>query len=283
MLFYKLLKDNIAVSVLIHCWLLFFSYSSIAQSHASKTSSNQLASNIEFYQASRFDDLRLNIKQTSVGQIIKLLHDKTGVIFHLYNLPEEQITLNCQGDLKAVLACVMGGGNIIYRYNGHSRDKTEIAEAWILPIAINSYPVDNSKKTNTKINTYFTSNIRIDNTAQLLKDVENPKLRMNAIERLAIEGQQGDLAVYNTLKKSLSDSNPGVRVQALYGVIRQDQENILPFLQHAMSDSDADVRLTAVENCADNPWILQQALNDNDSNVREFVKAKLAIQNTSQQ
>ena len=106
---------------------------------------------------------------------------------------------------------------------------------------------------------------------------------MNAIERLAIEGQQGDLAVYNTLKKSLSDSNPGVRVQALYGVIRQDQENILPFLQHAMSDSDADVRLTAVENCADNPWILQQALNDNDSNDREFVKAKLAIQNTSQQ
>jgi HEAT repeat protein len=163
------------------------------------------------------------------------------------------------------------------------RDKTEIAEVWILPIAMNSTQVDNSKKTNTKINTYFTTNIRIDNTAQLLKDVENPELRMNAIERLAIEGQQGDLIVYNILKRSLSDSNPGVRIQALYGVIRQDQENTLPFLQKALSDSDADVRLTAIENCADNPWILQQALNDNDSNVREYAKAKLAIQNTNQQ
>jgi hypothetical protein len=280
MLFYKYLKDNLTFSVLMHCCLLFFSYSSIAHSNTPKTTSTQSDSNI---QSSRFDDLRLNIKQASMSQIFKLLHDKTGVIFHFNNLPEEQITLNCQGDLKAVLSCVMRWGNIIYRYNSHMRDKTEIAEVWILPIAMNSTQVDNSKKTNTKINTYFTTNIRIDNTAQLLKDVENPELRMNAIERLAIEGQQGDLIVYNILKRSLSDSNPGVRIQALYGVIRQDQENTLPFLQKALSDSDADVRLTAIENCADNPWILQQALNDNDSNVREYAKAKLAIQNTNQQ
>ena len=50
-----------------------------------------------------------------------------------------------------------------------------------------------------------------------------------------------------------------------------------------MSDSDADVRLMAVDNCGDNPWILQQALNDKDINVRDIAKAKLAIQNTNQQ
>ncbi|MEI6269424.1 MAG: HEAT repeat domain-containing protein [Methylococcaceae bacterium] len=282
--FYKLFKNNLKLSILIYSYLASFSCTSIAQAKTSKTTSTQAESIIQFYQSSPLEELNLHITQTSIAQTIKFLHDKTGIIFHFSNLPEEQINLNCQGDLKAVLSCVIGEeSNIIYRYNSHSRDKAKIAEAWILPIAINSAQVDSSEQTNAKISTFFTNNIRIDNTVQLLKDVENPKLRMSAIEQLAIEGQQGDVTTYNTLKKSLSDPNPGIRAQALYGIIRQDQENTLPFLQQAMSDSHADVRLMAVDNCGDNPWILQQALNDNDINVRDLAKAKLAIQNTNKQ
>ena len=284
MLFYKLFKNNLKLSTLFYSCLVGVSYASIAQSNTPKSTAIQADSMIQLYQSSQLEELNLHIKQTSIAQTIKFLHDKTGIIFHFSNLPEEQINLNCQGDLKAVLSCVLGEeSNIIYRYKSRLADKTEITEVWVLPVAINSIPVEKSKKTNAKINTYFTNNIRIDNTVQLLKDVENPKLRMSAIERLAIEGQPGDETVYNILKKSLSDPNPGVRVQALYGVIRQNQENTLPLLQQALSDSDADVRLTAVENCADNPWILQQALNDDDSNIRESAKAKLAIHNTNQQ
>ena len=74
-----------------------------------------------------------------------------------------------------------------------------------------------------------------------------------------------------------------MRAQALYGLIRQDQENKLPFLEQAMADSSADVRLMAVDNSGDNPWILQQALNDEDSNVRDLAKAKLALENKIKQ
>ncbi len=284
MLFYKLVKHNLKLSVLIYSTLACLSYSSLASANTSQTTLTQATSIIKLSQSSQPEELNLHIKQTSITQTIKLLHDKTGIIFHFSNLPEEQINLNCQGDVKTVLSCVIGEeSNIIYRYNRYSNDKTNIAEAWILPRGLNPTQADSSEQTNAKISTFFTNNIRIDNTAQLLKDVENPKLRMSAIERLAIEGQQGDVIVYNTLKKSLSDPNPGVRAQALYGLIRQEQENTLPFLQQAMSDSHADVRLMAVDNCEDNPWILQQALNDEDSNVRDLAKAKLAIENKIKQ
>ncbi len=284
MLFYKLVKHNLKLSVLIYSTLASLSYSSLASANISQTTLTQATSIIKLSQSSQPEELNLHIKQTSITQTIKLLHDKTGIIFHFSNLPEEQINLNCQGDVKTVLSCVIGEeSNIIYRYNRYSNDKTNIAEAWILPRGLNPTQADSSEQTNAKISTFFTNNIRIDNTAQLLKDVENPKLRMSAIERLAIEGQQGDVIVYNTLKKSLSDPNPGVRAQALYGLIRQEQENTLPFLQQAMSDSHADVRLMAVDNCEDNPWILQQALNDEDSNVRDLAKAKLAIENKIKQ
>ncbi len=284
MLFYKLVKHNLKLSVLIYSTLASLSYSSLASANTSQTTLTQATSIIKLSQSSQPEELNLHIKQTSITQTIKLLHDKTGIIFHFSNLPEEQINLNCQGDVKTVLSCVIGEeSNIIYRYNRYSNDKTNIAEAWILPRGLNPTQADSSEQTNAKISTFFTNNIRIDNTAQLLKDVENPKLRMSAIERLAIEGQQGDVIVYNTLKKSLSDPNPGVRAQALYGLIRQEQENTLPFLQQAMSDSHADVRLMAVDNCEDNPWILQQALNDEDSNVRDLAKAKLAIENKIKQ
>lgn len=168
MLFYKLFKNNLKLSTLFCSCLVGASYASIAQSNTPKSTAIQADSMIQLYQSSQLEELNLHIKQTSIAQTIKFLHDKTGIIFHFSNLPEEQINLNCQGDLKAVLSCVIGEeSNIIYRYKSRLADKTEIAEVWVLPVAINSIPVENSKKINAKINTYFTTNTRIDNTAAI--------------------------------------------------------------------------------------------------------------------
>ncbi len=281
---YGLFKIGKRYKFLINLYLVLVTNCVIAQTDTQRTSFNQLGSYVDVQAlGNKTNRLQLSFKDATIEQVLKKLTLKTGIAIHYSNLSIEQISSSCNGDLKTVLLCVTGkGSNLIYRYNNKLSNSGQVAEVWFLPLTNLSTPFKNTEEKNTNISVLNDDSLYA-NTSRLLQEANDPELRMNAIERLAIEGQLGDIKVYNLLKKTLSDANPGVRAQALYGLIRQDQENKLPFLEQAMTDSSADVRLMAVDNSGDNPWILQQALNDEDSNVRDLAKAKLAIENKIKQ
>ena len=223
------------------------------------------------------DLLDLKARQASLGQVLNEISNKTGVSLNYSSLPLERVTLNCKGTLKAVLLCVMGVNiDIVFRFEKHktmAKSETLITEAWILPVktVVELMPIELQESVSVEK--------PIDNTDKLLQEANNPELKMEAIARLAVEGRKDDLLVYDALKKALSDKNPGVRAQAVFGLAKREGENADLFIEEAMADKSVDVRLMALESLGNNPRLLQQALNDSDINVRQMAIAKLSAQN----
>ena len=260
------------------CLILFSSYLPAAELNEVNKAAINPDYEIQLIREPNISDfLDLKAKQASLGQVLNEIDNKTGTRLHYSSLPVERVTLHCKGSLKAVLFCVMGVNiDIVFRYKKDkmiSQPESLVAEAWILPVTAvaklmpikpeESVPVDAA----------------IDNTDKLLQDANNPQLKMEAIARLAVEGRKDDLLVYNTLKQALSDKNPGVRAQAIFGLVKREGEHADDFIQQAMADKNVDVRLMALESLGNNPKILQQALNDSDINVRQMAIAKLTAQN----
>lgn len=231
------------------------------------------------------DDLGvLSIKeqQVTVKDLLKKLSKETGVIFHTTILPSEKKDVKCTGNLKQVLMCIVGvNTNIVFRYSNNveliSRNNY-IEEAWLL--APNIDTVDRLGN-NSKVVEFDTTNFRLDHIDSLLAAAKNPLHKVDAIERLAIEGQKEDIRVINALKVALVDKNPMIRAQAIFGLGRMGVDDLDKLLEQAMSDTSIDVRLRALEVSERDSLLVRQALNDVDSSVREFAAIKLAVQNNN--
>ncbi len=256
-------QNSLCAKVLINCSLVLFS----GLLHAGQINDATQA----LSKPNRADFLEVGTHQASLTEVLKQIANKAGVIVHYSSLPENQMTVNCKGTLQTVLSCVMGANiDIVYRYN----NDRSMAEVWILPVTIlgmKNVPVEHQKIEFLEPST--------DNTDRFLQEAKDPQLRMDAIARLAFEGRKDDMQVYDALKQALSDSNPGVRAQAIFGLIKREGENANVFVEQAMADKSVEVRLMALEGAGDNPGLLQQALNDSDFNVRQVAKELLAAQN----
>ena len=224
--------------------------------------------------------LRIKKTQATLNDLLSEIGRQTGTIFHSANLPNNKFDVSCEGDLKTVLQCLVGvNANIVFRYkdNVHlNTNKHDIAEVWILPELTN----DNQAPTRLLDNKYSIEPV-VDNIDRLLEEVKNPLLKVNAIERLAIEGTKDDARISNVLKHAFSDRDPVVRSQAIFGLGRLGVSDITDLLQHAMADADVDVRLMALEVSGIESPILKLALDDVNSAVREFATIKLALQNNN--
>jgi HEAT repeat protein len=107
---------------------------------------------------------------------------------------------------------------------------------------------------------------------------EDPAQRADAIARLAADERMEGTALRKTLENALSDDDPSVRAQAVYGLARREGAGAAAILQEALHDSDASVRLMAVDSAgtdAQGAALLQEALADKDETVRVLAATKL--------
>jgi len=110
----------------------------------------------------------------------------------------------------------------------------------------------------------------------------NPVDRVDAISRLLTVGKAGDASVRTVLEEALADNYASVRAQAISSLARSEGGDATAALQMALNDSDASVRLMAVDSMGNNTALLQQALTDNDATVRELAKIRLeSLSNTT--
>ena len=95
-------------------------------------------------------------------------------------------------------------------------------------------------------------------------------------------GKAGDASVRTVLEEALADNYANVRAQAISSLARSEGDDATAALQVALNDSDASVRLMAVDSMGNNTALLQQALTDNDATVRELAKIRLeSLSNTT--
>lgn len=242
--------------------------------------------------------IKLATEQATWEQIFNEIAKTTGARIHYSALPTGSITATCVGrTLKQVMECLLAPeADFIFRYPDGGPQRTASAEMpaeiWVLKTSFGMQQPSSSRKDSTickaaeaqdatlckKSNiTAGASQKAPDRTAQLLESVNttDAALRADAIASLAMEGRPDNTAVHEALSAAMSDENPDVRAQAVFGLAQREGAAATSALQQAMLDSDAAVRLMAVDSAGENVALLQSALTDNDKSVRELAALKL--------
>jgi len=237
--------------------------------------------------------LQVEAKQANLSKLLDEISLKTGISLHYSVLPKAPVTATCMGaTAKQVLECLLGGNvDMAFRY---PENKTAAAgqqlnpeEVWILGSSLHG--PDNARNGCASSSTAVTSKLAGENgntdnaspTQQLLRQVNAKSVsdRADAIASLAVdEGSENDTSVRTALEKALSDKSAQVRAQAINALaFREGEVAVSGQLQQALQDSDAGVRMMAVDNIESDTALLQQALQDKDAGVRDLAQLKLDV------
>lgn len=234
--------------------------------------------------------LSVDAKHAKLGQIIEALAIKAGVKAHYGVLPEDPVSAACAGeDIKSVLQCLLGANaNLLYRA-GKGAPPASGGDIWVLGSSL----ADGKGQCTSPRGKQGQSSAGGETAGKALDPAElkrfldmasseDASLRADALSQLTAEGQIGDAAVRHVFASAMSDKDPKVRAQAVYGLSREGGSEAMGFIQEALQDSDADVRLMAVDSIAaddaNGVALLKQALNDGDQAVRELAEAKMQSQ-----
>ncbi len=237
---------------------------------------------------SEASELRLTVSKVKLAQALNEIAKKAGTPVHYSTLPEQLVTADCIGNIKTVLACLLGkNADIVYRYSRYSLSNERQAqplEVWILeiPTLVNEFKAERAIPGNTgkrQGQEETAEHNKLGSTELFIEQVKDPQLRMDAIANLAMVGRKDDLRVRSVLKEALSDSNSGVRLQAVLAIAQRDGDDSLADIERAMSDENADVRRMAVEGVGNNNFLLELALKDADANIRQYAATKLGLLN----
>ena len=203
-------------------------------------------------------ELQLEARQMPLASVLDKITEVTNVPIHYSVLPEGPVTAMCVGaNVKQVLECLFNKkADLVFRYLHHPAKKNQpdcLAEVWVLGTYFDVEPGASTGYVSAKKSQYHT----------------------DAVANLAAQGQANDPAIYKALEFALSDENAEVRAQAVSGLARHEGYDASSVLQSALQDSDASVRLMAVDYAGDHPALLQQALGDSDETVRAYAAIKL--------
>jgi len=246
-------------------------------------------------------ELRLEVRQAPLKQVLDKIAGDTGLLIHYSVLPEGLITATCVGTtLKQVMECLLDRkADLVFRYprglsGGVSQSQPK--EVWVLrtkseppPQAANSSVYNTmvtqqpvmQKTTGAQTDTERTA---ADQTNALIERArsKDPVDRANAISGLLTAGKAGDASIRTVLEEALLDNYANVRAQAISSLALREGNGANAELQVALYDSDAAVRLMAVESMGNNAALLQQAVTDSDATVRELAKMRLeSLSNTT--
>ena len=241
-------------------------------------------------------ELQLEVRQMPLERVFSTITAKTGVPIHYSVVPEGLVTATCVGAaLKQVMECLLAHkADLIVRYPKPSTqtqarvsDKNQPAEMWVLGSRftdaancsgatvpqqiINNSPV---KSPDGQVDAAVVEPDQTDDLLKMAKS-KDATLRADAIGALMAAGREGDANVKTVLEEALTDPNANVRAQAISSLAHREGSAATAALQDALHDSDAGVRLMAVDGAGNNLALLQQAVNDDDETVRNLAISKL--------
>lgn len=246
--------------------------------------------------------IALEARQAPLGQVLDEIAKGTGIPVHYSVLPEGLVSATCAGEtLKGVLTCLMGSDtNLLFRYpTGASKDGSpaQPAEVWVLgtnferqPPSIDREHADQclaadgrespSQHGHTGKSDTEATQSQSRETGKLLERASgsDPAQRVQAIATLAANHLADEPLLRKTLEQALSDENADVRAQAVYGLAQRGGAEAPAFLRAALQDSDASVRLMAVDSAGNDSQslgLLQEALADPDETVSALAAMKL--------
>lgn len=225
--------------------------------------------------------LRLEMRHQPLTKILAELAGKTGISIHYSALPESPLDAVCTGPVVAVLDCLLSEkAGYILRYpqlpSDALLDRPE--EIWV--VGKNDAATDELVSFQPQVagkHDAEKKQAKDDVVAGLLDmaQSEDINLRAEAIASLAHEGAPNDKNIRKTLVAALSDKNAKIRKQAVASLAIRQAGNAGQEIQLALQDSDASVRLMAVDSIKDNQQLLQQALSDSDETVHTLAAMKL--------
>ncbi len=257
--------------VILYSCLLDFTVADLSSNKIPFTELNNSDSiNIEQLSPSLFN---LKTDNVVLSAVLKEFSKKTGTIIHYNNDYEDNIsTVNCAGDFVAVMSCLLGENySVIVRHQESVQSSLvmpEIAEIWLVQKTKFEQSTDHKKIINESKNELIES---------FLLMAKDPYQRKEAIAQLAVLASNNDFLVKNELMQAMSDKDPEIRAQAIFGLGKYHQNDSLAYLRLALSDESLDVRLMALEQCTDYPVLLEQALNDDEAAVRDTASMKLRV------
>jgi len=237
--------------------------------------------------------LQVEAKQANLSKLLDEISLKTGISLHYSVLPKAPVTATCMGaTAKQVLECLLGSNvDMAFRYPENKAaaagQQLNPEEVWILGSSLHG--PDNAGNGCVSSSAAVTSKLAGENgntdnaspTQQLLRQVNAKSVsdRADAIASLAVdEGSENDTSVRTALEKALSDKSAQVRAQAINALaFREGEVAVSGQLQQALQDSDAGVRMMAVDNIESDTALLQQALQDKDAGVRDLAQLKLDV------
>lgn len=219
------------------------------------------------------EQFRLVSRQAKLQDVLAELARQTGAQLHYGSLPDKEVAADCRGSLQKVLTCLLGSGaDLAVRKAGK-------AEAWILSLpdsfVLPDQPAD-------QIPAAEIAQPKPDVTERLLELFKDPSQRKDAIAALATEGRKDDFNVRRALKQALRDQDPAVRAEAVFALAAREGQGAWPDLQAALKDSNPDVRLMALESAGNDPYLLEQALQDKSETVRRLAADKWTLLNKAQ-
>lgn len=231
-------------------------------------------------------ELQLEARNVPLAQVLDSLARQINIPIHYSVLPKTLVTATCVGStLKQLLGCLISEqANLVFRYSENSANTHDIAEVWLIGSTLTELPsqnkacapamASNGESATTQTGQNQESEKRADELLAMAQS-KNPEDRATAIGALLAEGLKKTPAIKAALEAALADQNASVRAQAVSTLAHIDGNDATPMLQEALHDSDADVRLMAVDSITDNVSLLNQAINDSDETVRSLATAKL--------
>lgn len=245
--------------------------------------------------AQKDSGIRLEARQTPLGQILKEIANKTGSYIHYSVLPEALVTATCVGaNVSQIMDCLVAKRVGLVT---HSPKQGKPTEFWVLGSCVGSCQAvtiepaipQTQTATDQQHKRITKEQAQIEQTKQEQSDklleqarAKDPEQRYEAITRLISEGvKNDDPNVRKALEEALADKEANVRAQAVYALARREGKGAAKELRQAMRDKDANVRLMAVNYAGNDTVLLQQALTDKDLMIHDIALSKLkALSNT---
>lgn len=228
--------------------------------------------------------------------ILDELAARTGTTIHYSILPEAPVTATCAGDSpKSVLRCLLGKKTdfLIRTVGANAQAKAgKVSEIWVLGSSLvrETTPAGNAavctaaagepkdpRKQKEASEAAKLKKEQIEQAMTLLQSA-NPNERADALARLRGDGLVEDKVLRGILEHALQDSDSNVRAKAIWELAQNGGPGVAALLRTAIADTEPAVRQMAVDaagNNAEGMALLQTAAGDADEGIRTLAWIKL--------
>ncbi len=222
---------------------------------------------------------RLEASQASLPKLLDEIAARTGSKLHYTALPEGAVDATCVGSsVRGLLQCLLGSGVDMAFRHAEKASGVQADEVWIMGSSLANLRSISGQCAKVSPPATVNDSGKTGLTEQWLRQAiaKDPKQRAQAIAELAGADSAFDGKILATLQNALSDKNALVRAQAIGALAsREGGAAIGEQLRQALGDSNAEVRLMAVDNIEQDAVLLQMAAQDTDPAVRGMAEAKL--------